>query len=440
MARRLFERAVQQGDMDAMYELGFMYEDGLGVELSHERAFEYYKQAAHLGHRRSQFNLGTMYRDGEGVLQSYQMAKQLYTLAIKHGSTDAMINLGCLYANGDLGDKRDQINMIKARDLLTKAVALGDNRAIEFLEELNDDERETAALDPNAILCSFCGLPETETRNFSKTKCPCKSTWYCNTTCQKKHWKEHRTECKRLIAKFKRKKKIQVPQNERIPNTKMANIDGAVTTSMSNGDTVDSLLKKMKEEEGDECPICLELLPKDDMTFTRWQCCGNGLHHHCHADLKSMKMGDNCPLCRAKSPTTMGEVVKQLHPWVKKKKAWAQASMGDMYKRGHGVEQSYEMARRLYELAAQQGDVSSMANLALMYYKGDGVEQSYERAKEYFEQAAHLGHAEAQYHLGSIHFFGKGVETDEVRGNALFVAAAAQGNEAAIRLLDILHH
>ena len=207
MARRLFERAVQQGDMDAMYELGVMYDDGLGVELSHERAFEYYKQAAHLGHQRSEFNVGLMYKSGQGVRQSYEMAKRFYTLAIKHGSTDAMINLGCLYANGDLGDKRDQINMIKARDLLTKAVALGDNRAIEFLENLNDDERETAALDPNAILCSFCGLPETETRNFSKTKCPCKSTWYCNTTCQKKHWKEHRTECKRLIAKFKRKKK-----------------------------------------------------------------------------------------------------------------------------------------------------------------------------------------------------------------------------------------
>jgi TPR repeat protein len=33
----------------AMYNLGVMYEHGLGVEQSYERAFEYYEQAADLG-------------------------------------------------------------------------------------------------------------------------------------------------------------------------------------------------------------------------------------------------------------------------------------------------------------------------------------------------------------------------------------------------------
>ena len=76
---------------------------------------------------------------------------------------------------------------------------------------LDDDEREKVALDPNdAIVCSFCGLPQTTTRNFDKSKC--KSTQYCNTTCQKKHWINHRTECQRLRAELNRKrqeKKIQ---------------------------------------------------------------------------------------------------------------------------------------------------------------------------------------------------------------------------------------
>jgi len=92
-----------------------------------------------------------------------------------------------------------------------------------------------------------------------------------------------------------------------------------------------------KEEKGDECFICLEELPKDVTKFGRWTCCGNGMHNHCTKDLKSMKMdGNSGPLlCRAPTPTSPEETVKQLLPWVKKKKAWAQNLMGVMqYRKG----------------------------------------------------------------------------------------------------------
>ena len=104
-----------------------------------------------------------------------------------------------------------------------------------------------------------------------------------------------------------------------------------------------------------------------------------------------MKMAGTCPLCRTKTPSSDEEMVKQLRPWVKKKKAWAQAHLAQMYRDGTGVKQSYEMARRLWEQAAQQGDVSAMYNLGVMYEHGHGVEKSYEKAKEYYEQAAELG-------------------------------------------------
>ena len=134
-----------------------------------------------------------------------------------------------------------------------------------------------------------------------------------------------------------------------------------------------------------ECCICLENLPKDPTKFARFTCCGNGLHKHCSADLGNMvlmgKVNGNCPLCRAPTPTSDEEVVKQLRPWVKKKKAWAQNMMATKYENGIGVKQSYEMARMLYELAAQQGDAFSMVNLGIMYKHGVGVEVSYERAK-----------------------------------------------------------
>ena len=105
-----------------------------------------------------------------------------------------------------------------------------------------------------------------------------------------------------------------------------------------------------------------------------------------------MGMGKQCTLCRAKTPSTDEEEIRYLRPWVKKGKAWAQFLIGDYYRTGKGVKQSYEMAKRLYELAAQQGDVCSLHNLGKMYFQGLGVEQSFKRAKELWKQAKKLGH------------------------------------------------
>jgi TPR repeat protein len=193
-----------------MYDLGFMYKFGEGVEVSYEKAFEYYDQAAHLGYAGALFSLGVMYRDGQGVTRSYARAKEYFESAAEQGHTQAMSSLACLYANGQ-GVERD---LTKARELFTNAAEQGHETAVKSLQQLDNEEREAAALDPNVIVCSACGLPQTSTRSFNKFKCPCKSTRYCNTTCQKKHWKEHRTECKRLIAELKRTKKLKAAEEE----------------------------------------------------------------------------------------------------------------------------------------------------------------------------------------------------------------------------------
>jgi TPR repeat protein len=143
-------------------------------------------------------------------------------------------------------------------------------------------------------------------------------------------------------------------------------------------------------------------------------------------------------MCRAKTPSSDEEIVKYLHPWVKKKKAWAQAHMGQKYRDGNGVKQSFEMARRLCELAAQQGYVTAMYDLGVMYHNGEGVEQSYEKAKEYYQQAADLGYAGAQYSLGRMYATGEGVSKSETKAHAFWTLAAAQGDKDAIEMLPIL--
>ena len=79
------------------------------------------------------------------------------------------------------------------------------------------------------------------------------------------------------------------------------------------------------------------------------------------------KQKSQCVMCRTKYPSSDKETVEQLRPWVEKGKAWAQFVLGQQYERGLGVEQSYQQARELYELAASQGNATAQYNLGDMY-------------------------------------------------------------------------
>ena len=155
----------------------------------------------------------------------------------------------------------------------------------------------------------------------------------------------------------------------------LSNLSNASTSEAPSDDNEEGEQKTMSTMENHaqnslnldlECCICLENLPKDPTKFVRLTCCGQGMHNYCANDLTSMKMSKSCPMCRAKTPTSEEQTIKQLRPWVKKKKAWAMSMMGSRYENGKGVKQSYEMAKMLFEQAAQQGYAGAMFDLGFM--------------------------------------------------------------------------
>ena len=167
-----------------------------------------------------------------------------------------------------------------------------------------------------------------------------------------------------------------------------------------------------KEEE--ECSICLDSLPQDPTKFAHASCCGKGMHIKCRDDMLKSSMTEKqksqCVMCRTMYPSSEKGRVEQLRPWVEKGKAWAQFMLGCHYDNSEGVEQSYQRAAELYELAANQGEFHAQYNLGNMYHEGRGVDQNYERAAEYYEAAARQGYADAQYNLGAFYANGQGVE------------------------------
>jgi TPR repeat protein len=80
-ALRLYRPLAIAGNPEAQVNLGFMYDEGLGIPKDLAEAINWYRRAADQGEPQGQSNLAHMYRDGVGVAQDYVRAHQWLNLA-----------------------------------------------------------------------------------------------------------------------------------------------------------------------------------------------------------------------------------------------------------------------------------------------------------------------------------------------------------------------
>ena len=92
VAMAYFKHAAAQGDADAQYSLGHMYDKGLGVVQDYAEAVKLYRLAAAQGLADAQSNLGFMYYSGQGVVQDYVRAHMWWNLAAAHGNAGSVKN------------------------------------------------------------------------------------------------------------------------------------------------------------------------------------------------------------------------------------------------------------------------------------------------------------------------------------------------------------
>ena len=81
-------QAAKQGNVDAQYNLGLMYEQGQGVRQDYAQAVQWCRRAAEQGHAGAQFNLGVMYAEGRGVRQDLALAQEWFGKACQNGDQD----------------------------------------------------------------------------------------------------------------------------------------------------------------------------------------------------------------------------------------------------------------------------------------------------------------------------------------------------------------
>ncbi len=91
---------AENGDAEAQFLLGSMFEGGLGVEQSYAEAIKWYGRADERGLVRAQYHLGLLYAIGEGVGRNHAIAAEWYRRAAGQGYAPAQNNLAYLYLRG----------------------------------------------------------------------------------------------------------------------------------------------------------------------------------------------------------------------------------------------------------------------------------------------------------------------------------------------------
>jgi len=94
------QAGAAQGDPDALFRLGALYEAGESVERDLAKALEFYRQAAEQDHPEAQYALAHIYHLGSGVQQDMAAAMVWYRKAARQGNEAAQLALGDQYRIG----------------------------------------------------------------------------------------------------------------------------------------------------------------------------------------------------------------------------------------------------------------------------------------------------------------------------------------------------
>jgi TPR repeat protein len=85
-----YRKEAEKGNAVGQYNLGQVYNQGLGVREDYTQAASWYRKAAEQGHAKAQYNLGYMYALGLGVPQDMVQAYMWINIASDQGLEKAI--------------------------------------------------------------------------------------------------------------------------------------------------------------------------------------------------------------------------------------------------------------------------------------------------------------------------------------------------------------
>ena len=116
-ALRAWLPMAESGNAEAQNNVGYMYEEGLGVPQNYLLAMNWYRQAADNGLAEAQHNMGMLYHHGYGVAENLGEAFRWFKMAADQELAESEYMLGLAYENGE----GTELNYAEAKKLLLSA-------------------------------------------------------------------------------------------------------------------------------------------------------------------------------------------------------------------------------------------------------------------------------------------------------------------------------
>ena len=322
------------------------------------------------------------------------------------------------------------------------------------------------------LTCTICGA-----RPKILLNCPCGTTQYCSTACQRIDWRDrgHRKACKKI-----RDERAAEAARAEAPTPPEAVFYGPAPRSQADeirariaAEHEAARLRREANPEpepeserfGRRCPICYEDWDVNENPWFR-ACCARTVCGACNSKIAAE---EPCPLCRAPPARTASEMLARLRRHVENEVPEAIKQLGEAYQRPDLglVKCSSKKAAKLYKRAAELGNAEAMCNLGALYIRGDGVKMDKKKGLQLYRMAADLGNANAQYNvalssqddedvvkyyrlaadqgltdaehnLGERYVIGRGVTQDLEEAKRWFGRAAAKGDILSVDALERL--
>ena len=250
-------------------------------------------------------------------------------------------------------------------ELLSKMHAASNEEEEQISEMLSQQKIEGLSNNENdeIAVCANCGK-EGDNLNICNK---CKGAKYCNAACKKKHRKQHKKKCERIVAEMHD----------------------------------EALFREPPPEFGD-CPICFLRLPSLDSGKRYMSCCGKIICCGCcYADVYDYQgniiVEEKCPFCRTPPPALEKEAIERRKKRMEVGDLYSFFRMGCYY--SHGLSGMPQDSAKAIEFWHKAGKVA-YTNIGHAYYNGEGVERDAKKAKHYFELAAIGGDSNARHNLG----------------------------------------
>ncbi|MBL0439807.1 sel1 repeat family protein [Aeromonas caviae] len=450
LAKFWYEMAVEGGDTSVLRYLGAMYEHGLGVQQDLDYAHKCYQTAADAGDPGAMFNLGLMYQNGCGVPPNSSIALSWFEKSAEACNTNAMYNLGVIYKQG-LGTPQ---NTSLALKWFKKAADAGNDNAklslglMYFHGDLvvNDfllakEFFEQAANAGNSIAMDALGVIYQQghgvVQSFEQAR-----MWYEQATNAGNARSMFNIGClyhqglgvsiNLTQAKIWYERAAKAGDTSGMGNLGKMYLQGIGVTQ--NFQEAFRWLELAVEGGNINALVNLGLIYQKGLGISSNLTKARDLYERAvnYGNVGAMV---NLGLMYLQSDGT-NQDYSQAFKWMEQAantdNCDAMANLGLMYKQGLGVKQDYNLAYYWLTKAVNAGDASAMVNLGLMYQQGLGINQDLALSRELWKKAADKGHAAAMFNLGLMYQQGEGTHKNSLEASTWWLRAADNGHADAM--------